>query len=191
MPFKETSIPDLLIYQPKVLQDERGYFYESFNKKVFKEEAGLDIEFVQDNQSMSRYGVLRGLHYQVEPFAQAKLVRVIVGKVLDVAVDIRKGSPTFGKSFSIELSEDNHEQLFIPRGFAHGFVVLSHYAVFSYKCDNYYSREHDSGIYFNDPEFDIDWILPKEELILSEKDKNLPRLKDARNNFNYKRATSI
>ena len=185
MPFKETPILGLVIFQPNVLEDDRGYFYESFNKKLFAGEARIEVDFVQDNQSMSRYGVLRGLHYQLEPFAQAKLVRVVEGAVLDVAVDIREGSPTFGQSFSIKLSSENHTQLFIPRGFAHGFVVLSEQAIFSYKCDNYYSRAHDAGLYYNDPLLNIDWQLPEADLILSEKDKNLPMLADAKKNFIY------
>lgn len=180
----ETSIPDLYILEPKVFEDERGYFYESFSEKKF-EEAGLNYNFVQDNQSKSSKGVLRGLHYQLGPFAQAKLVRVLSGRVLDIAVDIRKNSPTYGKWESIELNAENRLNLLIPRGFAHGFLVLSETAEFFYKCDNFYSKEHEAGIIFNDPELSIDWGTEIRDLILSEKDKALPLFKDAANNFEY------
>lgn len=175
MPFKETGIEGLLIFEPRVFEDKRGYFFESFNKRLF-EEAGIHADFVQDNQALSGYGVLRGLHYQIEPMAQAKLVRVLEGRVLDVAVDLREGSPTYGQHFSIELSAENKLQLYIPRGFAHGYAVLSERAVFFYKCDNYYSPEHEGGIRFDDPALGIDWQLPPEAIILSEKDSRLPRL---------------
>ena len=145
MPFIDTPIPGLFVFEPKVFEDARGYFFESFNASVFSEK-GINVNFVQDNQSKSTYGILRGLHYQLDPFAQAKLVRVISGEVLDVAVDVRQGSPTFGQHYGIILSAENKKQLYIPRGFAHGFVVLSETAEFFYKCDNFYSKEHDAGI---------------------------------------------
>jgi dTDP-4-dehydrorhamnose 3,5-epimerase len=175
MPFFETPIPDLLIFEPKVWADDRGYFFESFNARTF-EEAGIHIPFVQDNEAKSTYGVLRGLHYQVEPMAQAKLVRVVEGEVLDVVVDIREGSSTYGQSYSIRLSAANKKQLFVPRGFAHGYAVLSRTAIFCYKCDNFYSKEHEGGILFDDPQLGIDWQLPAEAVILSEKDKLQPVL---------------
>lgn len=180
----ETSIPDLLIIEPRVFGDDRGYFYESYNQKQF-EANGLAYKFVQDNQSQSTKGVLRGLHYQVEPFAQAKLVRVFQGEVLDVAVDIRKGSPTFGQWDAVVLSAENKRQLMIPRGFAHGFVVLSESAGFFYKCDNFYSKEHDRGIRFDDPELNINWQSEGLELNLSDKDEALPLFKDADIPFTY------
>lgn len=173
MPFIHTPFPDLLIFEPHVHRDERGYFLEAFNQKTFLE-AGINTDFVQDNQAKSTKGVLRGLHFQKGDHAQAKLVRVLQGSVLDVVVDIRKESPTFGLSFSIELNEENKRQLYVPRGFAHGYVVLSDTAVFFYKCDNFYSPAHESGIKFNDPKLNIDWILDDHELVLSEKDQNLP-----------------
>lgn len=182
MPFIETPIQDLLIFEPKILEDARGYFFESFNSAIFAEK-NINTNFVQDNQSKSTYGVLRGLHYQLNPFAQAKLVRVISGEVLDVAVDIRQNSPTFGEHFSIILSAENKKQLYIPRGFAHGFVVLSETAEFFYKCDNFYSKEHDAGIIYFDPSLKIDWKLKHDEILVSEKDNNLPEFKSSKNNF--------
>ena len=158
--------------------DHRGYFFESFNRKTFFDQTGLDINFVQDNQSGSQKGVLRGLHFQHGEYSQAKLVRVLQGKVLDVAVDLRPGSVTFGKYVSVELSGDSHTQFFVPRGFAHGFVVLSEQAVFFYKCDNYYNKASEGGIIYNDPELAINWQLKPEELLLSEKDTVLPTLKE-------------
>jgi dTDP-4-dehydrorhamnose 3,5-epimerase len=175
MPFLETPIEDLKIFEPQVWGDERGYFYESYNQNVFHA-AGIDVHFVQDNQARSTYGVLRGLHYQVGEFAQSKLVRVVLGKVLDVVVDIREGSPTYGKSFSIELSEDNHRQLFVPRGFAHGYVCLSETAIFSYKCDNFYHKASEGGIIYNDPSLGIDWQIDLEKALVSPKDQILPTL---------------
>lgn len=172
MPFVKTPIRDLLLFEPKIFKDDRGYFFESFNQKAF-EEKGINIVFVQDNQSFSTYGVLRGLHFQKPPFEQAKLVRVISGEVLDVAVDIRKTSPTFGKWYSVVLSSDNKKQLFIPRGFAHGFVVLSETAEFFYKCDNYYSKESEGGILFSNNNLNIDWKLPLGDLLISMKDLQL------------------
>ena len=184
MKITKTEIPGVSIIEPTVFGDHRGYFIESYNKEKFPKEY-QHIEFVQDNESKSSKGVLRGLHYQLPPFAQTKLVRVIEGKVLDIAVDIRKGSPTFGKHVSVELSGENKKQLLIPRGFAHGFIVLSETAIFSYKCDNYYSPESDRGILFNDPNLNIDWKLPKEDYILSEKDKAQPLLKENTDLFDY------
>jgi dTDP-4-dehydrorhamnose 3,5-epimerase len=175
MPFFETPIPDLMIFEPKVWEDDRGYFFESFNARAF-EEAGIHAPFVQDNEAKSTYGVLRGLHYQVEPMAQAKLVRVVEGEVLDVVVDIREGSPTYGQSYSLRLSAANKKQLFVPRGFAHGYAVLSPTAIFCYKCDNFYSREHEGGIRFDDPQLEIDWQIPMQDVILSEKDNQQPLL---------------
>ena len=175
----KTAIEGLLIIDPTVFGDSRGYFFESYNKQRFNEATGLDIDFVQDNQSKSCYGVLRGLHFQKPPYAQSKLVRCVRGKVLDVAVDIRKSSPTFGKYIAVELTEDNHRQLFIPHGFAHGFVVLSEEAIFQYKCDNFYHKESEGAIAWNDPEINIDWSIPFDDVMLSDKDKVNPLLKDA------------
>ena len=179
MTISETKLKGCFILEPNVFKDKRGYFLESFNKKSFEEELGLTTNFVQDNESFSTKGVLRGLHYQAGSFSQAKLVRVIKGEVLDVAVDLRKDSSTFGQYVSIKLSEDNKKQLFVPRGFAHGFVVLSETAIFSYKCDNYYNKASESGIIYNDPTLNIDWGLAKKSLIVSEKDLILPTLQNA------------
>ena len=177
---KETKLKGCYILEPMVFEDERGYFFESFNKKKFNELVGQDVNFVQDNQSFSEKGVIRALHYQVGEHAQAKLVRVLEGKVIDVAVDLRKDSPTFGEHVAVELSGENKKQLFIPRGFAHGFIVLSNTAIFSYKCDNFYDKESEGGIIFSDPTLNIDWELPQKEFIISEKDLLLPQLNSAR-----------
>lgn len=177
MQIEHTNFKDCFLVHDTFFGDERGYFFESFNRKTFLAKTGMDIDFVQDNQSCSQKGVLRGLHFQQAEFAQAKLVRVLQGKVLDVAVDLRKSSDTFGQHLAIELSGDSHTQLFVPRGFAHGFVVLSEEAVFFYKCDNYYHKASEAGIIFNDAELGINWQLPESELTLSEKDKILPDLK--------------
>jgi dTDP-4-dehydrorhamnose 3,5-epimerase len=177
-----TGFKDLFILEPKVLGDTRGYFMESYNRKTLLD-AGIDIHFVQDNQSSSKRGVLRGLHFQNAPHAQTKLVRVLSGSILDVAVDIRRHEPTFGKHFSLELSAENKKQLLIPKGFAHGFIVLSEQAEVFYKCDEFYSPRANGGIIYNDPELVIDWKLQSEEFILSEKDKTLPQLIKA--NFNF------
>jgi len=174
MPFKPTNISDLMIFEPQVWRDDRGYFYECYNQQTF-EQAGITNTFVQDNQALSTYGVLRGLHYQLPPFSQAKLVRVTQGEVLDVVVDIRPDSPTYGEHFSIRLSDANKTQLFVPRGFAHGYVVLSDTAIFAYKCDNFYSKAHDAGLYFNDPRLNINWQIDLNKAILSEKDKVQPK----------------
>ena len=176
--FIQTKIKHLYIIETNIYGDNRGYFFESYNKKDFFE-AGLTMNFVQDNESKSKYGVLRGLHYQLPPYTQAKLVRVVKGRVLDVAVDIRKGSPTFGKYVAVELSEENKLQLFLSKGFAHGFAVLSEEAIFQYKCDEYYAPDYEGAICFDDPDLGIDWRLPLEDIILSEKDKKHPRLRDA------------
>lgn len=166
----KTEIEGLIILEPTVHGDNRGYFMEAFSDKVFRTLVG-DVDFVQENESKSKYGVVRGLHFQEEPFAQAKLVRAVSGVIWDIAVDIRKGSPTFGKYVAIELSEDNKRQLFIPRGFAHGFSVLSEEAIFQYKCDNYYNPESEDAILWNDAELDIDWRIPEQDVIVSDKDK--------------------
>ena len=172
---KETFLKGCFVITPKVFADERGYFFESFNKNKFEQLTGTSVNFIQDNQSKSSRGVLRGLHFQKGEFAQAKLVRVIKGKVLDVCVDIRKKSPTYGKHFSIILDGVENKQLFVPRGFAHGFLVLEDNTIFSYKCDNLYNKESEAGIIYNDDSLSIDWGFPKEELILSEKDIKLPK----------------
>ena len=174
----KTDIDGVVIIQPKVFGDSRGYFMESYSMRDFNEQVA-QISFVQDNESMSTYGVMRGLHFQRPPYAQSKLVRCVKGKVIDVAVDIRKGSPTYGKHVAVELSEDNHRQFFVPRGFAHGFAVLSETAVFQYKCDNFYHPEADGGINIQDESLGIDWRIPVGKAILSEKDLNHACLKDA------------
>lgn len=180
----KTEIEGLVIVEPRIFRDDRGYFYESFSQREFEEEV-CRTTFVQDNQSMSSYGVVRGLHFQKPPFCQSKLVRCIKGAVLDVAVDIRKGSPTFGKYVAVELTEDNHRQFFVPRGFAHGFAVLSGAAVFQYKCDNYYNKESEGAIAWNDEQIAVDWRLPSEKVILSEKDKLSKPLAEAEFLFDY------
>ncbi|MBQ3582362.1 MAG: dTDP-4-dehydrorhamnose 3,5-epimerase [Alistipes sp.] len=180
----KTAIEDVVIIEPDVFGDSRGYFFESYSQKKFDEQV-RKIEFVQDNESKSRYGVLRGLHFQKGKDAQSKLVRVVKGRVLDVAVDIRKGSPTFGQYVAVELTEENHRQLFVPRGFAHGFSVLSEEAVFQYKCDNLYAPHAEGAIAWDDPDIGIDWQLPAEDVLLSAKDAAHPRLKDAEYLFNY------
>ena len=172
----ETKLKGCFFIEPTVFKDTRGYFFESFNQNTFNELIGKTIDFVQDNESFSSKGVLRGLHFQTGKYAQAKLVRVVKGTVLDVVVDMRKNSPTFSKHFSIELSEDNKRQLFVPRGFAHGFIVLSETAIFSYKCDNFYNKESEQGLRYDDPSLAIDWRLPANEFIVSEKDLVLPTL---------------
>lgn len=174
MKIKETPLKDCYIIEPTLFEDDRGYFYEKFNEKVFEEVTGMNGHFVQDNISKSSYGVLRGIHLQKGEKAQAKLVSCLEGKVLDVAVDLRKDSPTFGKWFSIELTDENKLQLYVPRGFGHGFSVLSKTAVFSYKCDNFYNKESEGGVLWNDTELNINWQLPSEDIVLSEKDKALP-----------------
>jgi len=181
--FTPQSIPDVVLIEPTVHGDSRGYFMESFRQDLFEEAIGYKVNFIQDNESKSTKGVLRGLHYQLPPCTQAKLVRVIEGSVLDVAVDIRKASPTFGQHVAVELTAENKHQLFVPHGFAHGFVVLSDSAIFAYKVDNYYAPEHDRGIAFDDKDLAIDWQLPLEILQLSEKDKLHPTLANAKDLF--------
>ncbi len=176
MKVQETTLKDCLLIHDTVYKDDRGYFFESFNLKRFNSVTGSNVNFVQDNQSHSIRGVLRGLHFQQGEYAQAKLIRVLHGEVLDVAVDLRKSSPTFGQYYSVVLTEACHTQLFIPRGFGHGFVVLSNVADFFYKCDNYYNKESEGGIIYNDPDINIDWKLPDEELLISPKDLKLPNL---------------
>ena len=180
----KTDIDGVVIIEPKVFGDHRGYFFESFSERDFNQQV-REVGFVQDNESKSCYGVLRGLHFQKPPHAQSKLVRVVKGAVLDVAVDIRKGSPTFGQHVAVELTEDNHRQFFIPRGFAHGFVVLTDEVIFQYKCDNFYAPQHEGAIAWDDPDLNIDWKVPAEKIILSEKDIKHPRLKDADWLFDY------
>ena len=177
MPFIKTEIEDLIIFEPQIWEDNRGYFYESFNEATFIT-AGINTHFVQDNQAKSSYGVLRGLHYQVGSYAQAKLVRVISGEVLDVVVDLRPSSKTYGKSFSIVLSALNKKQLFVPRGFAHGYAVLSETAEFFYKCDNFYNKEAEGGLFYNDEHLAIDWKLDQKDISLSEKDRVQPAFGD-------------
>ena len=171
----ETNIEGVIIIEPRLFEDERGYFFESFNQKEFQEKV-CKTTFIQDNESKSSYGVIRGLHFQKPPFAQSKLVRVVKGSVLDVAVDIRKGSPTFGQHVAVELTEDNHRQFFIPRGFAHGFSVLSKEGIFQYKCDNFYAPQSEGAIAWDDPDLGIDWQISIDEILLSEKDKSHPKL---------------
>ena len=181
----KTEIEGVVIIEPRIFRDDRGYFFESFSQAEFNEKV-MPIQFVQDNESMSSYGVMRGLHYQKMPYTQSKLVRCVKGAVLDVAVDIRKGSPTFGQHIAVELTEDNHRQFFVPRGFAHGFAVLSDIAIFQYKCDNFYAPQADAGIQLRDEDLGIDWRIPIVEAILSEKDLKHPLLKDAILDFDIK-----
>ncbi|MDD3038767.1 dTDP-4-dehydrorhamnose 3,5-epimerase [Bacteroides sp.] len=180
----KTNINGVIIIEPRIFKDDRGYFYESFSEREFTEKVCKTI-FVQDNQSKSTYGVLRGLHFQCPPYAQSKLVRCIKGKVLDVAVDIRIGSPTYGEYVSVELSEENYRQLFIPRGFAHGFVVLSDEAIFQYKCDNFYNKDSEGAIMWNDPNLGIDWGINSNDAILSDKDKKNTLFKEFNSPFSY------
>lgn len=173
-----TSIDGVFIVEPRVFGDARGYFFESFSARDFAAATGIDVTFVQDNESFSRYGVLRGLHFQLPPHAQSKLVRVVRGAVLDVAVDLRAGSPTYGQHVAVELSADNHRQFFMPKGFAHGFSVLSPEVIFQYKCDNYYHPESEGALAWDDPDLAIDWQLPADQVLLSEKDKHHPAFRD-------------
>jgi dTDP-4-dehydrorhamnose 3,5-epimerase len=185
MPFTTTEFPGLLVFEPVVFKDERGYFLETYNEQTW-EKQGISIRFVQDNQSFSRRGVIRGLHYQLEPYQQAKLIRVLSGRIIDVAVDLRKGSPTYGKHMAIELSAENKKQFFIPAGFAHGFSVISETAEVSYKCDGFYHKDSEGGIRYDDPELNIDWQVSADEAIVSGKDRELPVLAGCRNNFMFK-----
>ncbi|TAN19819.1 MAG: dTDP-4-dehydrorhamnose 3,5-epimerase [Chitinophagaceae bacterium] len=182
MPFIKTAFPGLLVYEPRVFHDDRGYFFESYNENTFKE-SGVHISFVQDNQARSVYGVLRGLHYQLAPHAQTKLIRALEGEIMDVVVDIRKGSPAYGKVFTILLSAENKKQLLVPKGFAHGYAVLSETAEVMYKCDAFYHKPGEGGIIYNDPDLHIDWGVPLDKAIVSEKDLQLPPLAKAIHNF--------
>jgi dTDP-4-dehydrorhamnose 3,5-epimerase len=182
MPFTETSLPGVIIFEPSVFPDGRGFFFESYNRRLFQLNK-ITNDFVQDNQSYSVYGVIRGLHYQREPYAQAKLIRVLQGRILDVVVDLRSGSSTFGKSYSIELSAENKKQIFVPRGFAHGFSVLSESAEISYKCDQFYNKQSESGIRYNDSRLKIDWQIPAGKELISEKDAILPEFNPSLNDF--------
>lgn len=184
MPFIETPFQGLFIFEPRVFEDSRGYFFESFNERLFRD-LGIATQWVQDNQSGSSYGVIRGLHYQLPPNAQTKLVRVLRGEILDAVVDIRKGSPTYGKAFTVLLSADNKKQLLVPKGFAHGFSVLSPQAEVLYKCDGFYARESEGGIIYNDPALGIDWQVPSDKAIISDKDLLLPTLDECSNTFEY------
>ncbi|WGH76976.1 dTDP-4-dehydrorhamnose 3,5-epimerase [Tenacibaculum tangerinum] len=184
MNFTKTDIPEVVVIEPKVFGDQRGYFFESFNQKEFEENIG-QVNFVQDNESKSTFGALRGLHFQKPPYAQAKLVRCVQGKVLDVVIDVRKNSPTYGKHIAVELSEENKKQVFIPRGFAHGFVTLSKEAIFAYKVDNWYALEYDSGIVWNDTTLNIDWKINPKKVILSSKDQQLSTFKALQTPFIY------
>lgn len=185
MPFIKTQFPGLLVFEPKVFEDKRGYFFESYNQKTFLDE-GINITFVQDNQARSSYGVVRGLHYQLEPHAQTKLLRVLSGEIVDAVVDIRKNSPTYGKAYTILLSAENKKQLLVPKGFAHGYSVISETAEVFYKCDEFYHKETEGGISWNDPSLQIDWKLPEHKIIVSEKDSELPLLKNCDHNFVFK-----
>lgn len=182
MAFERTGFPGLFIYNPPVFGDKRGYFFESYNQKSFSAE-GINIHFIQDNQASSSFGVIRGLHFQKDPFAQTKLLRVLSGKIIDVAVDIRKNSPTYGKAYCIELSAENKKQLLVPKGFAHGYSVISETAEVFYKCDAFYNKESEGGIAWNDPSLNINWRVPIESAVISEKDLNYPLLSDSDSNF--------
>jgi len=182
MPFVKTDFPGLLVYEPKVFADSRGYFFESYNQNTFTSE-GVNIQFVQDNQAQSSYGVIRGLHYQLNPYAQTKLIRVLSGSIIDAAVDLRKGSPTYGKAFTIELSATNKKQLLVPKGFAHGYSVISETAEVFYKCDEFYHKECEGGVMYNDPALNINWQVPLDNAIISEKDTTHPLLQHCSNNF--------
>ena len=184
MNFIKTEFPGLIIIEPSVYIDSRGYFFESYSERILNAHGIMD-RFVQDNQSQSCYGVIRGLHYQLNPHAQTKLVRVLTGKILDVVVDIRTGSPTYGKTFSIELSDENNKQLLIPKGFAHGFSVLSETAAMMYKCDAFYNKESEGGILYNDAALNIDWQIPADKAIVSDKDQQQPTLLNCKNNFKF------
>lgn len=186
MPFVQTGFQGLLIFEPVVLEDNRGYFFESYNQHIFALE-GLNVQFVQDNQSKSSYGVIRGLHYQLAPHAQSKLVRVLYGTIIDVAVDIRKGSSTYGKAFTIQLSAENKKQLLVPKGFAHGYSVISETAEILYKCDEFYNKEAEAAIKYNDPALLIDWQVPAGKIVVSEKDQSAPAFADAKNNFTFEK----
>lgn len=184
MPFIQTGLPDLLVFEPRVFEDSRGYFFESYNENVFRNE-GVSITFIQDNQARSDYGVIRGLHYQLNPHSQTKLIRVLSGTILDVVLDMRKDSPTYGKTFCKELSAENKLQLLVPQGFAHGYSVLSETAEVFYKCDNFWNKESEGGVLYNDEALGIDWKIPKGKEMVSEKDKHQRRLSEIDHNFVY------
>lgn len=184
MPFITTGFPDLLVFEPRIFEDSRGYFFESYNEEVFKKE-GVAITFIQDNQAQSGYGVIRGLHYQLNPHAQTKLIRVLRGTICDVVVDLRRHSPTYGKTFSIELSAENKVQLLVPQGFAHGYSVLSETAEVFYKCDNFWNKESEGGVLYNDVKLNIDWKIPKDKEIVSDKDKHHLPFSEINHNFVY------
>lgn len=184
MPFTATEFPGLMVYEPKVFGDDRGYFFESYNEKVFRAE-GVSYSFIQDNQARSSYGVVRGLHFQLAPYAQTKLIRVLEGSILDVVVDLRVGSPSYGKVYSIELSAENKLQLLVPKGFAHGYSVLSETAEVLYKCDTFYNKSAEGGVLFNDPALAIDWKIPADKMVLSDKDKVYPVFADCQHNFQF------
>ncbi len=191
MPFIKTHFPGLLIFEPKIFEDSRGYFYESYNENTFLQK-DINIKFVQDNQAQSSYGVIRGLHFQLAPFAQTKLIRVLRGGIKDVAVDLRKGSPTYGQSYAIILTDKNKKQLLIPKGFAHGYAVLSESAEVFYKCDTFYNKESEGGLLYNDPSLNINWQIPDSKIMLSDKDKAYHLLKNCRHNFIFEdSATSL
>jgi dTDP-4-dehydrorhamnose 3,5-epimerase len=185
MPFIKTQFPGLLVFEPKVFEDNRGYFFESYNQKLFADE-GVPINFVQDNQAKSSFGVIRGLHYQLEPHAQTKLLRVLGGEIIDAVVDVRRNSPTYGKSYTILISAENKKQLLVPKGFAHGYSVISETAEVFYKCDEFYHRESEGGIAWNDPSLQIDWQIPADKIIVSDKDRVYPLLENATHNFVFK-----
>jgi dTDP-4-dehydrorhamnose 3,5-epimerase len=182
MQFSKTQFPGLLVFEPTVFEDNRGYFFESYNQKLFSEN-GIEIHFVQDNQAQSSFGIIRGLHFQMNPFAQTKLIRVLSGKIIDAVVDIRKDSPTYGNAYTIELSAENKKQLLIPKGFAHGYSVISETAEVFYKCDAFYHKESEGGILWNDPKLNIDWKVPIDKVVVSEKDARYPSLENCKNNF--------
>jgi dTDP-4-dehydrorhamnose 3,5-epimerase len=182
MPFTTNRFPGLLIFEPKVFGDHRGYFFESYNQKIFLEQ-NLQINFIQDNQASSSFGVIRGLHYQLEPYSQTKLIRVLSGNIIDAVVDLRKNSPTYGESFTLELSSENKKQLLVPKGFAHGYSVISETAEVFYKCDTFYHKESEGGIAWNDPALKIDWQVPANDVKISEKDSNYPVLENSSHNF--------
>jgi dTDP-4-dehydrorhamnose 3,5-epimerase len=187
MPFIKTDFPGLLIYEPVVFEDSRGYFYESYNENTFNAE-GVTIRFVQDNQAQSSYGVIRGLHYQLNPYAQTKLIRVLSGRILDVALDIREGSPTYGMAYTLELSAENKKQLLVPKGFAHGYSVLSETAEVFYKCDEFYNKGAEGGIIYNDASLNIDWNIPGGKAMISDKDQLHPSFLNCKNNFRFEKA---
>ena len=184
MPFIKTDFPGLLIFEPVVFEDSRGYFFESYNEKIFSA-AGVEIKFIQDNQAKSTFGVIRGLHFQLAPYSQTKLIRVLSGSILDVAVDIRQGSPTYGQAYSLELTAKNKKQLLVPKGFAHGYSVLSETAEVMYKCDEFYNKQSEGGLLYNDPKLNIDWMIPVNKAVVADKDLLHPGIDNCAGNFNF------